>query len=414
MTAAVPRKRFGISDWRLGWKVVAVIAVPLILMLVFGGLQIWSQLDRSRQLAAASAAAAAIPATADLDAAAEAVAAAQASGTFADTEFDELGRQIGNAQTLLDGGALTADSAAALRVVVDRAKQIQAAGRTPASSLTSLADTVRDLQSQAVRAVQAAIPDEPAAATPGRTVTDALALRQSSFATTIATLELSRDPRLSPDPALVAIGGERALLAKLAGDLPAGDPVIADLTRGVDERAQLIDQGASSRSYSVSDLADSARAGVALSSRVVNDATRQITTDVDDRAVAARRGLIVAAGLLSVGLLLAVLLAVVFARAMTRPLRRLRDAARNLAEHELPAAIDRIKVGENAENITREPMPIDTGDDVGGVARAVDDIHDQTLRLAGEQARRFHERLRRRLPGLEALPEWRTSQLELL
>ncbi len=41
-------------------------------------------------------------------------------------------------------------------------------------------------------------------------------------------------------------------------------------------------------------------------------------------------------------------------------------------------------------------------------------LHTPDNRLAGEQAKRFHERLRRRLPGLPALPELRTSQLDLL
>ncbi len=41
-------------------------------------------------------------------------------------------------------------------------------------------------------------------------------------------------------------------------------------------------------------------------------------------------------------------------------------------------------------------------------------LHTPDNRLAGEQARRFHQRLCLRLPGLEALPELRTSQLDLL
>ncbi|MEV0702440.1 sensor histidine kinase [Saccharopolyspora sp. NPDC050389] len=75
------------------------------------------------------------------------------------------------------------------------------------------------------------------------------------------------------------------------------------------------------------------------------------------------------------------------ARSMLRPLRTLRYGALEIAQKSLPEAID--KVNENpsaATQITVPPVPVHSSEEIGQVARTFDAVHQQALRLAAEQA----------------------------
>ena len=95
------------------------------------------------------------------------------------------------------------------------------------------------------------------------------------------------------------------------------------------------------------------------------------------------------AGIDSVILLLAVLTAasVVYlvGRSLLRPLRVLRSTALEVAGHRLPSALRLIREGKITE-ATVEPVPVDSIEEIGQVARAFDEVHGQAVRLAAEQA----------------------------
>jgi Nitrate and nitrite sensing/HAMP domain len=92
-------------------------------------------------------------------------------------------------------------------------------------------------------------------------------------------------------------------------------------------------------------------------------------------------------------LLIAVILAVallalfVVARSMARPLQRLRAGAREIAERRLPEAVDRLRTTEGGDlDVRVEPIGIQSRDEIGQVAQAVDEIQEVAVRLATEQA----------------------------
>src|SRR5690606_13645728 len=85
-------------------------------------------------------------------------------------------------------------------------------------------------------------------------------------------------------------------------------------------------------------------------------------------------------------ILAALLLAVFVARSMIVPLHRLRLAALRVAESDLPHEVAQLRNGASPEEVPLEPMPIRSEEEIGQLARAVDDIHGQALRLASDQA----------------------------
>ncbi|WP_028929640.1 sensor histidine kinase [Pseudonocardia asaccharolytica] len=89
--------------------------------------------------------------------------------------------------------------------------------------------------------------------------------------------------------------------------------------------------------------------------------------------------------ILMLGLLLAFAIMVLIARNMIRSLRVLRNTALDVAERRLPQAVESMRAGE-APTVDVDPVPLDSRDEVGQVARAFDEVHGQAVRLAADQA----------------------------
>nr|WP_153506960.1 nitrate- and nitrite sensing domain-containing protein [Streptomyces alkaliterrae] len=125
------------------------------------------------------------------------------------------------------------------------------------------------------------------------------------------------------------------------------------------------------------------------------DTYRAIERDLADRAVQeagdiaadARREAIVNSVIVLAALLIAFVVAGLMARSMSRSMHRLRNAAFDVAEQRLPMLVDQLSRTEPGKVDTQvKPIPIDTKDEIGEVARAFDQVHREAVRLAAEQA----------------------------
>ncbi|MFK4223192.1 nitrate- and nitrite sensing domain-containing protein [Streptomyces sp. NPDC019890] len=125
------------------------------------------------------------------------------------------------------------------------------------------------------------------------------------------------------------------------------------------------------------------------------DGYTEAETDLVDKAVTeaaqisddAKRDAIVNGAIVVVALLVAFILAGLMARQMSRSMRQLRTAAFGIAEQRLPMLVDQLSRTEPGRVDTRvQPIPIDSQDEIGEVARAFDQVHREAVRLAAEQA----------------------------
>lgn len=99
-------------------------------------------------------------------------------------------------------------------------------------------------------------------------------------------------------------------------------------------------------------------------------------------AAAIRDGIIVA-----LAVLIALVLLLLVARAMIRPLRVLRNSAFEIAQNRLPQAISRMQEPDASPDSVRiEPIAVTSTEEIGEVARAFDAVQAEAIRLAGEQA----------------------------
>ncbi|WP_187344191.1 nitrate- and nitrite sensing domain-containing protein [Streptomyces sp. 3211.6] len=108
------------------------------------------------------------------------------------------------------------------------------------------------------------------------------------------------------------------------------------------------------------------------------------TVAVSDKA---QRDAILTGAIVVVALLAAFILAALMARQMSRAMLRLRTSAFDVAEQRLPMLVDQLSRTDPGKVDTRvEPIPINSQDEIGEVARAFDQVHREAVRLAAEQA----------------------------
>ncbi len=113
----------------------------------------------------------------------------------------------------------------------------------------------------------------------------------------------------------------------------------------------------------------------------------QAEHDASAIATGARRDAITDSALVLLGLLAAWVVASLMARSMSRSMRALRSAAFEVAQQRLPALVDQLSRADPGRVDTRVvPIPINSADEIGEVARAFDQVHREAVRLAAEQA----------------------------
>ncbi|GAB2862168.1 hypothetical protein GCM10027176_75080 [Actinoallomurus bryophytorum] len=122
--------------------------------------------------------------------------------------------------------------------------------------------------------------------------------------------------------------------------------------------------------------------------RVVEDQlVHSVLAESHDLQAQAQRSAALVGGLLLLVLLLVVAAVVIVAQSLVRPLRRLRTGALDVAGTRLPDFVRRLREPD-VEQVGFEVEPIDvrSTDEIGEVARAFDEVHREAVRLASNEA----------------------------
>ncbi|SBT51412.1 sensor histidine kinase [Micromonospora narathiwatensis] len=207
---------------------------------------------------------------------------------------------------------------------------------------------------------------------------------EEQFSSFLATLTAQQEALLSfsrsADPA------QRSLVDRtVSGDaVQLADRVANDLSRSIGQNS-LVDRDAAAAAIgAVNDLMRWAE--VQLQERLLT-AADTVRADVIRQAV-------VESLLVLLTLAIAVTLAVVLARSLNESLRRLREGALAVANHDLPDAVSRLQnvnaigdggVDEIVQQV-RDPIKLSNRDEVGQVAAAFNVVHREAVRVAAEQA----------------------------
>jgi signal transduction histidine kinase len=113
----------------------------------------------------------------------------------------------------------------------------------------------------------------------------------------------------------------------------------------------------------------------------------QIQSQANSLAQSALHSAIVVAVATLLLLLLVLLITTFVARSMIRPLRKLRADALEVAGSKLPEMVRRLSQSEGGDaSADIEPIGVNSTDEIGEVARAFDQVHREAVRLAADEA----------------------------
>ncbi|MFC8047076.1 ATP-binding protein, partial [Nocardia sp. NPDC057353] len=388
------RKRWALGNWDLRWKVTAVLAVPLAVAVGLGVSRITSEFSEANRLAGVAENVTAIPAVTGLSANVATVVGSQmvslmpGSSVVTDQNLADLGKAIGEAEGAagsLDG---VAGARAALDSMINDAKAVQTQGKSPTLQYSDGLGVIDRVRNNSIRIVESAVGQvsDPGVDQAKLRLVDSLNTRATLVTELAGFAEVLRDREAGVQAFLTGAAAERQLLNVLANRFPAGDTSIADLRAGIDTRTELLTgPAATAGQLPIGELKNSLTGSLDVYERVVAKATRDIDTAMNSLASTANRDAFTYTAVVIATILAALLLAVFVARSMIVPLHRLRLAALRVAESDLPHEVAQLRNGAAPEDVPLEPMPIRSSEEIGQLARAVDDIHGQALRLASDQ-----------------------------
>ncbi|MEV0105784.1 ATP-binding protein [Nocardia sp. NPDC050799] len=373
-----------------------MLAVPLAVAVGLGVSRISAEWSNANRLGSTSENVSIVPSVLDLSSATSATAGSQAiaiapgRSMVTEDNLTTLDQSIAGAESALAELDDLPAARQALTEMIDQAKAVRAGGMAPSNlppaEAVQVLDKARNAGVRAVEAILGEIGD--ASIDPSKLrLVDALNLRSTMVGEITAAAELLRNQESGEQAYRTATNTERALLNILSQRYNAEDPDIAILRQGIDSRAGMLETPeAQAGRLPLGEARQSLLDSTATTDKLIAEATSSIDDGVRKMADKALSDAVVYSIVVLLTILAALLLAVFVARSMIVPLHRLRLAALRVAESDLPDEVAQLRTGASPEEVPLEPMPIRSEEEIGQLARAIDDIHGQALRLASDQA----------------------------
>ncbi len=367
-----------LSAWPLPRKVALALAIPLLLAGTLGGLRVQSDLgEASNSSSSARQVTVLRPAVEYLTAAERAMVAAVGGQEVSQTALEKALSDISDAADALvaskESADLTEDQSYQIDAVLDLSQAMRAEDAATLSPGTWVAQ-LRQLQSGVTQLITTIVNEqinpEPRLELLAQTLSGrfALAMQQALVATErsgdTASLELFSE-----------LGVEGAAIDRLAGSLKSNEREVAALRTANAQRFRNVRTGRT----------DLGGAGAYVDyDSIISTLQDGIDSELETAAAEARTAALINAAVTLAALVAAILLALLVSRLLLDPIRRVREGALAVARERLPEAVARIRAGDDPGEIT--PIDVTTEEEIGQLARAVDDMHRQAVVLASGEA----------------------------
>ena len=372
-------------NWPVRWKVVAIVAVPLVLAMVFGGLRISDAFSEAHDLRLAADRAEVVPAiTKYMSALDVALLASSAGGDVEGAKKNYDARKY-ELQARLTGTDVVPDVKAGVGAMLNGGQALLDRVATNSIGLRERVTTYAPILLTAENAIDGSVRVDSAqtrAAAQG--LSRAIGARGQMM---MQQLLVTRGAEL-PEPEL------RTSMITLAGTEPSTLFGMAEVLGVGSAEAKTLQQQMVTRMAIMSDptsllvnnpaLLKSIQTTDAIAAQVIKDTTALVTKALEDQAQSRRAAAIRDTLLVLAALAAALLIVLLVARSLIQPLRVLRDSALKVAHEDLEREITRVRAGDEQPP---EQVPVYTTEEIGQVAHAVDELHTQALLLAGDEAR---------------------------
>jgi signal transduction histidine kinase len=378
--------RWSVANWPVRWKVFAIVLVPLVLAGTFGGLRIYSSATEAAALRRAADRAEMVPTIEDYMASLDGAMLASSTGgdtQAALTKFDanrqELQKRLSSTDIAQDVSKGVNTMIGAGQALMDKVTANSIGLRDRVQAYTPILLTAEDAINGSVRVDDERIRAETLGLSRAIGARGQMMIQQ-------LLMNLGGDlpePELRTSMITVA-GTEPSTLFGMSQVLGVGSPEAQKLQEEFVKRMAIISDPAAAL-VGNPDLSASIQVTNQIATKTIDDTSTAVTGAVDRAAAAQRTAAIRDSAIVVGSLLLALLLVILVARSLVRPLRRLRDSALQVAHDDLAREIERVRAGGEPGHI--ELIPVYTSEEVGQVAHAVDELHEQAVLLAGEQSR---------------------------
>ncbi|APE10485.1 ATP-binding protein [Rhodococcus pyridinivorans] len=375
-----------LSNWRLVHKLAVLLLIPLLAAAALGALRAGAKLDEARRFDALSEQIAAIPALFDFSYVVIAASTSISLGLPTIADQEQIVESTRNLELHADPEVLGAAIAGSIARLVDDGRALHESALGRSVSTKELERLTVDFLTRCEGVYRAVLDlaENTEVLTAGTDMLNAWTAQRTLLDQTNALGLLAANPEAALITAQSAMHVEESTLGLLRGtSLDNGriDELFENLSLRQRQLAGMVSDG-----NPETELEGTMLAAFTPYKEMNNRAVEQITSTLDrltsnSRAVAIRDAAVVAAILT-----IALVVALAVARALSVPLRRLRDGTLASAHHELPAAIEAVKNGADVDTVRLHPIDVHTSEEIGEVARAVDSMNSEALRLAGEQA----------------------------
>jgi signal transduction histidine kinase len=371
------------AQWPLKRKLFAALVFPVGLSFVLGGVAVQNDFEQAAQLANAADSTLQVRPVVEYNIAVQALAAAESVGgggvISAITKYESAAADLRIAlksDTVSDKVKADAEDALALGNAVRAAKTQQSFSATvidkSASTASVLSTMVGDL----------ALSDDADSAKTVVGMQDTLASQRAMVGQQL-NLGNAADSSAGMS-ALKQVGAEASFLTRLRGE--TGQANSADVRQLINENERRgLSLGGALDEATLTQLGEGYERSNAAYRSMLDRQLTELETTLRTRADELRQQAALNAALILTALLAALLIVIRLMRSLLNPIRAVRQGALDIARHKLPAAVARIRDGEEPE--LAQPIPVHTTEEMGQLDRAVDDLHSQALSLAGEQAR---------------------------
>ncbi len=384
--SATRPRRWAVSNWPVRWKVLAIVIVPLVLAATLGGLRIYSAAADAADLRRDAERADVVPAVVDYMGALEGAMVAATNGGDTRSALADYDQRKAQLRQRLDAAPAVPDVRRAVTDLLDSGQDLVNKVTANALDLRARITSYAPLLLTAETAITGSVLGD------GQQVqVQAEGLARAVGARGQMTMQqvlVDRGGDL-PEPVL------RTSMITLAGTEPSTISGMSQLLGGGSQQAATLRAQLVRRMAILSDPAQVLAGNPALrrsqqttrgiAEKIIADTAGAIPAAVHRQATAQRNAAIRDAVLVGAALLVALVVVLLVARSLVRPLRRLRDSALKVAHEDLVHELEQVRSGAEPEPVT--PVPVYTSEEVGQVAHAVDELHEQAVFLAGEQAR---------------------------
>ncbi|MGE4361660.1 MULTISPECIES: HAMP domain-containing sensor histidine kinase [Mycolicibacterium] len=375
-----------LSNWPVRVKVLAIVVVPLLLACVFGGLRIYSSATEAAELRHAAQRADMVPAVVDYMAALEAAMVTATEGGDARQALTVFESRRTGLQHLLDVTPVDDGVRLATNTLIDFGQNLIDKISADAIDLRTRVMTYAPLLITSETAITGLVgADDERVRSDADTLSRAVGARGQMAMQRMLVNSGAELPEPLLRSAMVTIAGtEPATVTAMGGYLGGATEQASTLRSEMVKRMALLSEPTTALVGNPELLASQKITGdiaAGLIAQTTEDIPAAVARQADDARTAAIRD----AALVGAAILVALILVTLVARSMVRPLRTLRDSALKVAHEDLPREVEHVR--SDGKEFPVQPIPVHTTEEVGQVAHAVDELHQQAVMLAGEQAR---------------------------